>query len=76
MRAHLRGSPLHGNRRNFRHVKNLGAQLFRSHQESIINSRELLERKNNNTPSRSDIFTPNSNSNLESIGSEIGPVCC
>ena len=63
MRAHLRGSLLHGTRRNFRPVKNLGAQLFRSHQESIISSRELLDRRNTNTPSRSEIFTPNSKSN-------------
>ena len=33
MRAHLRGSLLHGTRRNFRPVKNLGTQLFRSPRE-------------------------------------------
>ena len=76
MRAHLRGSLLHGTQRNFRPVKNLGAQLLRLHEESIISLRELLDRRNNNTPSRSEIFTPNSKSNLESVGSEIGPVCC
>ena len=76
MRAHLRGSLLHDTRRNFRPVRNLGAQLFRSHQESIISSRELLDRRNINTPSGSEIFTPNSKSNLESVGSEIGPVYC
>ena len=47
-------------RRNFRPVKNLGAQLFRSHQESIISSRELHDRTNTNTSSRSEILTPNS----------------
>ena len=76
MRAHLRGSLLQGTRRNFRPVKNLGAQLFRSQQESIISSRELLDPRNTNTPSRSEIFTPNSKSNLESVGSEIGQACC
>ena len=76
MGAHLIGSLLHGTRRNFRPVKNLVAQLFRSHQESIISSPELLDRRNTNTPSGSEIFTQNSKSNLESVGSEIGPVCC
>ena len=47
--------------------------MFRSHQESIISSREHLDRRNNNTPSRSEIFTPNSQSNFGSVGSEIGP---
>ena len=76
MRAHLRGSLLHGTKRNFRPVKNLGAQLLRLHEESIISSRELLDRRNNNTPSRSEIFTPNSKSSLESVGSQVGQLYC
>ena len=63
-------------RRNFRPVKNLGAQLFRSHQESIISSRELHDRRNTNTSSRLEILTPNLKSNLESVRLEIGSVCC
>ena len=69
-RAPLTSSLLHCTRRNFRPVKNSGSWVCRSHQESIISSREHLDRRNNNTPSRSDIFTPKSN--LESVGSEIG----
>ena len=59
-------------RRNFRPVKNLGAQLFRSHQESIISSRELHDRRNTNTSSRSEILTPNSKSSLDSLAAQLG----
>ena len=74
--ARVRSLLLHCTRRNFWPVKNSGPWVCRSHQESIISSRKHLDRRNNNTRSRSEIFTPNSKSNLESVGSEIGPVYC